>query len=112
MGRAVYHFTHVVKKAVKDAILPCSMFEDMGFSYVGPVDGHDVKQLTRVLTYAKDLGGPVLVHVKTQKGKGYPLAEREPDVFTGLVPLTQRQERTCGEGVPAFRLCSDSPSAS
>ena len=87
VGRAVYRFTHVVKKAVKDAILPCSMFEDMGFSYVGPVDGHDVKQLTRVLTYAKDLGGPVLVHVKTQKGKGYRLAEKEPDRFHGIGPF-------------------------
>lgn len=87
VGRAVYRFTHVVKKAVKDAILPCSMFEDMGFSYVGPVDGHDVKRLTRVLTYAKDLGGPVLVHVKTQKGKGYRPAEREPDRFHGIGPF-------------------------
>ncbi len=87
VGRAIYRFTHVVKKAVKDAILPCSMFEDMGFSYVGPVDGHDVKQLTRVLTYAKDLGGPVLVHVKTQKGKGYRLAEKEPDRFHGIGPF-------------------------
>ena len=102
VGRAVYHFTHVVKKAVKDAILPCSMFEDMGFSYVGPVDGHDVKQLTRVLTYAKDLGGPVLVHVKTQKGKGYPLAEREPDRFHGIGPFDPETGENLRGGSASF----------
>ena len=111
LGRAVYRFTHVVKKAVKDAILPCSMFEDMGFSYVGPVDGHDVKQLTRVLRYAKDLGGPVLVHVKTQKGKGYPFAEREPDRFHGIGPFdpetgeTRRAAGTSFSAVFGQTLC-------
>ena len=87
IGRGVYRFTHLVKQAVKDAILPCSMFEEMGFAYVGPVDGHDVKQMTHVLRYAKDLNCPVLVHVKTQKGKGYRLAEEEPDRFHGIGPF-------------------------
>lgn len=84
VGRGVYRITHAVKQAVKDAILPCSMFEEMGYAYVGPVDGHDVQQLTRVLRYAKDLNCPVLVHVKTLKGKGYLPAEQEPDRFHGV----------------------------
>ena len=84
IGRGIYRFTHLMKQAVKDAVLPCSMFEEMGFAYVGPVDGHDVKQLTNLLRYAKDLNCPVLVHVKTMKGKGYRPAETEPDRFHGV----------------------------
>lgn len=87
IGRGIYHFTHTVKTVVKQVMLPCSMFEEMGFYYIGPVDGHDVKRLTELLRYAKDLSGPVLVHVKTQKGKGYPPAEREPDRFHGIGPF-------------------------
>ncbi len=87
LGRGVYRFTHAVKKAVKDVILPCSMFEEMGFYYVGPVDGHDVGRLTDVLRFARDLRRPVLVHAKTRKGKGYPPAEREPDRFHGVGPF-------------------------
>ena len=87
LGRGIYRITHVIKQAVKDAVLPCSMFEDMGFAYVGPVDGHDVAQLTHVMQYAKDLNCPVLVHVKTKKGKGYGPAELEPDRFHGIGPF-------------------------
>ena len=79
--------THRIKKIVKDALLSGSMFEDMGFTYLGPVDGHDVKQLTRLLRYAAELNSPVLLHVKTVKGKGYSPAEREPDRFHGIGPF-------------------------
>ena len=72
---------------VKDAILGYSMFEDMGFTYLGPVDGHDVSYLTRMLRYAKELHSPVLLHVKTVKGKGYTPAERQPDQFHGVGPF-------------------------
>ena len=84
LGRGIYKVTHKVKTAVKETLLPCSLFEDMGFTYLGPVDGHDVKRLTRLLRYAKDLKGPVLLHVRTVKGKGYPPAERNPDKFHGV----------------------------
>lgn len=87
LGQAVYKVTHRAKKMVKDAILGYSMFEDMGFTYLGPVDGHDVSYLTRMLRYAKELHGPVLLHVKTVKGKGYTPAEREPDRFHGVGPF-------------------------
>ena len=93
-GRAVYRFTHRTKQAVKDALLHCSMFEDMGFTYLGPVDGHDVNYLTRLLRYAKELNAPVLLHIKTIKGRGYPPAEKEPDRFHGVGPF--RKE----DGVP------------
>ena len=84
MGRGIYKVTHKVKTAVKETLLPCSLFEDMGFTYLGPVDGHDVKRLTRLLKYAKDLKTPVLLHIRTVKGKGYPPAERNPDTFHGV----------------------------
>ena len=87
VGQAVYKVTHRAKKMVKDAILGYSMFEDMGFTYLGPVDGHDVSYLTRMLRYAKELNSPVLLHVKTVKGKGYTPAERQPDQFHGVGPF-------------------------
>ncbi len=93
VGRGLYRFTHRAKQAVKDAVLHCSMFEDMGFTYLGPVDGHDVSYLTRLLRYAKELDGPVLLHIKTVKGKGYPPAEREPDRFHGVGPF-RREDGT------------------
>ncbi len=94
VGRGLYRFTHRTKQAVKNAVLHCSMFEDMGFTYLGPVDGHDVNYLTRLLRYAKELNCPVLLHIKTVKGKGYPPAEKEPDKFHGVGPF--RKE----DGVP------------
>ena len=84
LGRGIYKVTHKVKTAIKETLLPCSLFEDMGFTYLGPVDGHDVKRLTRLLRYARDLKGPVLLHVRTVKGKGYTPAERNPDQFHGV----------------------------
>ena len=93
VGRRLYRFTHKTKQAVKAAVLPCSMFEDMGFTYLGPVDGHDVNYLTRLLRYAKELNCPVLLHIKTVKGKGYPPAEKEPDRFHGIGPF-KREDGT------------------
>lgn len=88
LGRKLYKFNHKLKTAVKDALLPCSMFEDMGFTYMGPVDGHNLKLLTRLLRYAKDeCHGPVLLHVRTVKGKGFSPAESAPDKFHGVAPF-------------------------
>lgn len=88
LGRGFYKMTHKIKTAVKDVLLPCSMFEDMGFTYMGPVDGHNLKLLTRLLRYAKEeISGPVLLHVKTVKGKGYPPAEIAPHRFHGVGPF-------------------------
>lgn len=86
-GQAVYRFNHRLKSGVKRAIYPCSMFEDMGFTYMGPVNGHNVEQLCTVLAWAKEMGGPVLVHVRTIKGKGYEPAERQPERSHGVSPF-------------------------
>ncbi len=88
LGRGFYKVTHKIKAAVKDALLPGSIFENMGFTYMGPVDGHNLKLLTRLLRYAKEeVSGPVLLHVRTVKGKGYPPAETAPDRFHGVGPF-------------------------
>lgn len=86
-GRVLYNFNHKIKKSIKGTILPSSFFEDMGFTYIGPVDGHQVGELTRLLRWAKSLPGPVLVHVRTVKGKGWPHAEETPDAYHGVSPF-------------------------
>ncbi len=84
-GQAVYRFNHRLKSGIKNALLPnATMFEDMGFTYVGPVDGHNEAQLESALEWAKELRCPALVHVRTVKGKGYAPAEREPDKWHGV----------------------------
>lgn len=84
-GQAVYDFNHRLKTRVKKAVLPnATMFEDMGFTYLGPVDGHNVEKLENTLRWAKELNCPVLVHVNTVKGKGYGPAEREPNLYHGV----------------------------
>ncbi len=101
-GKKVYRFTHRVKRAVKDVLLSCSMFEDMGFSYLGPVDGHDVGQMTHLLRYAKQLKTPVLLHVRTTKGKGYEPAERNPDAYHGVSPFRIEDGSSIGALKPSF----------
>lgn len=86
-GKILYRFFHRVKTNIKKTIYHCSMFEDMGFSYLGPVDGHNVEQLTNTLLWAKEMNGPVLVHVHTQKGHGYAPAETRPERCHGVSPF-------------------------
>ena len=86
-GRAVYRVLHQVKQGLKQSLLPCSMFENMGFRYLGPVDGHNLADLTSILRYARQLNEPVLLHVKTVKGKGFLPAEENPDAFHGVGPF-------------------------
>lgn len=104
IGRKVYRFTHKMKQALKQSLLPCSMFENMGFNYMGPVDGHDLHHLTQILRYARDVNEPVLLHVKTKKGKGYLPAEENPDAFHGVSPfdpLTGKAKKASGENFSA-----------
>ncbi|QNL45541.1 1-deoxy-D-xylulose-5-phosphate synthase [Oscillibacter hominis] len=87
-GMKVYRFNHRIKTAVKKTLWPGStLFEDMGFTYLGPVDGHNLDRLCHVLQWAKELNRPVVVHVNTIKGKGYPFAEQDPGKFHGIAPF-------------------------
>lgn len=81
-GRLAYDALHGMKKGIKDVVAPQGMFEDLGLKYVGPVDGHDIAAVERALRQAKDFAGPVLVHVITEKGRGYaPARNDEADQF-------------------------------
>lgn len=87
-GRHIYHITHCIKKFLKSSFLPSIFFEDMGFEYIGPVDGNDIAELTRLIRWADSLDGPVLLHVRTTKGKGYPPAEQTPELYHGVSPFS------------------------
>lgn len=76
-GRATYDALHGMKRGLKDVLVPQGMFEDLGIKYVGPVDGHDVRAVEKALRNAKAFGGPVIVHVITEKGRGYVPAEQD-----------------------------------
>ncbi len=82
--RHFYKATHRLKEWIKDIFLPNNMFEDMGFYYLGPIDGHDMKTLVRTLQYARELRVPTLVHVITVKGRGYEPAEEAPEKYHGV----------------------------
>lgn len=87
LGRKIHKSNHRIKQAIKGSLFPSSFFEQLGFTYYGPVDGHDVEALTKMLRYAKDQTSPVLLHVRTVKGKGYAAAEKSPDAFHGVAPF-------------------------
>lgn len=85
VGGAMYETLHGMKKGIKDIVAPQGMFEDLGLKYLGPVDGHDIPSVEAALRKAKSFGGPVLVHVITQKGRGYDHAVNdEADQFHGI----------------------------
>nr|WP_223129028.1 1-deoxy-D-xylulose-5-phosphate synthase [Terrabacter sp. MAHUQ-38] len=85
VGGAMFETLHGVKKGIKDIVAPQGMFEDLGLKYIGPVDGHDEHAVERALRKGRDFGGPVIVHVITQKGRGYqPAIDDEADQFHGV----------------------------
>ena len=83
-GRWVHKLTRNIKDRLRRMLIPTTIFESMGFTYLGPVDGHDVEELIHVLRIAKDRRRPVLVHVMTQKGRGYAPAQQHPERFHGI----------------------------
>ncbi len=84
IGSALLRFGERLKDSLKYLVVPGMLFEEFGFIYLGPVDGHDIKALSSVLQRAKTTKGPVLVHVLTNKGKGYRPAENNPGRFHGV----------------------------
>ena len=85
VGLPMERALHGMKKGIKDVVAPQGMFEDLGLKYIGPVDGHDLHALESALRKARSFGGPVLVHVITQKGRGYdPAVNDEADQFHGI----------------------------
>jgi 1-deoxy-D-xylulose-5-phosphate synthase len=87
IGKDVSDYAHRLDDAVKGIFIPGRLFEDLGFRYMGPVDGHDAGLLIDNLTAASELNGPTLIHVITRKGKGYEVAEEKADVWHGAKPF-------------------------
>ena len=83
-GEAFYRVTSRLKNRLKHFLMPATLFENMGLTYLGPADGHDLPGLISLLRSARDLKEPVLVHVVTKKGCGYPYAENDPAKFHGI----------------------------
>ena len=84
IGRPINRFLLNSKSVLKQMLYHSTLFEDMGFLYYGPFDGHNIPQLIKVLQTAKSISHPVLLHVITSKGKGYPFAEKNPGAFHGI----------------------------
>ncbi len=87
IGKPIVRLVRRVKRSIKQLIIPKMFFEDIGFRYLGPVDGHDIAELERMLKISKELDGPVLIHILTKKGKGYKIAEENPDKFHATGPF-------------------------
>lgn len=84
IGGKVYKTASAIKDGVRTALVPGAPFEALGFRYIGPIDGHSLPALIDTLTQIKSLPGPILLHVHTKKGKGYPPAEEAPGKFHGI----------------------------
>lgn len=83
-GRGIYRWTRKIKDKFRRMLIPSTIFENMGFTYLGPVDGHDTENLITLLKIARDLRRPVVLHVITQKGRGYKHSEEHPKLFHGV----------------------------
>ena len=102
LGNALYSMTSKLKNRLKRLVLPSTMFENMGFTYLGPVDGHDLPGLISLLSAAKELREPVLVHVVTKKGWGYRFAEEDPAKFHGIGPFDPATGKTLAPKIRTY----------
>lgn len=95
-GKPLASFISKSKNILKYALIPGTLFEELGFKYYGPVDGHNVGELVKIFTGVSEMRGPVLVHVLTNKGMGYPHAETDPQKFHGVSPTVQEPQKFNG----------------
>ena len=101
-GNAVYRFSSRLKNRVQRMVLPATVFENMGLTYLGPADGHDLPGLISLLQSARDLKEPVVVHVVTRKGYGYRFAEEDPAKFHGIGKFDMQTGKKLGPKVKTF----------
>ena len=90
IGKSLHHFLWRIKTALKSALYGSNYFENLGLAYLGPVDGNDEEAVERLLREAKKTHQSCVIHVKTQKGKGYPAAEHHPDLYHGMSPASKK----------------------
>ena len=98
VGTAIADRIRKTKNGIKRLVVPGAFFEDLDIAYIGPIDGHDVESMVRILNGAKKLDKPVLVHVLTKKGMGYAPAEKNPSKFHGIGPFDKRDGKTLAKG--------------
>ena len=101
-GDVLYRMSSRLKNRLKRFLLPATLFENMGFTYLGPADGHDLPGLIALLGVARDLREPVVVHVVTHKGHGYPLAEEDPARYHGIGKFDPETGRKLSPKVKTF----------
>jgi 1-deoxy-D-xylulose-5-phosphate synthase len=96
VGNNLYKTAERLKEGVKQIVVDGMLFEELGFTYIGPINGHDILEVEDVLKRTKKIKGPVLVHIITKKGKGYSFAEKKPEIFHGLGPFEVRTGESLG----------------
>ena len=101
-GGFVFRLTRNIKDRIRRMLIPGTIFESMGFTYLGPVDGHDTENLISLLKIAKEMRRPVLLHVLTQKGKGYAPAEQSPQLFHGVGKFDPATGETASKKTETF----------
>ncbi len=87
-GKPLYEMVYRIKKGIKAVFFKENLFSDLGFEYVGPIDGHNINQLVSVFERVKKIDKPVVIHVSTKKGKGYDFAEGNPTLYHGVSPFS------------------------
>lgn len=102
VGDGMVDALHKTKSSIKQLVIPGMLFENMGLTYLGPVDGHDMRQLGKVLQEAKRKQGPVLIHVLTEKGRGYEPAMHHPARFHGAAPYEIETGLPKSKGNPSY----------
>lgn len=102
IGKSAVKALERAKGTIKYIITPGIIFEELGFKYLGPIDGHNISELNRVLSRAKLLKGPILIHVFTKKGKGYRFAEKRPQEYHGVSPFEIETGESITDKRPTF----------
>lgn len=95
IGKGVVNSINKIKDSIKQIIVPGMLFEEMGIKYLGPIDGHNIKEMSKVLSMAKNMEEPVIIHTITQKGRGYDFAEKNPHKFHGIGPFNCDSGECC-----------------
>jgi len=101
-GKFAVNLAHKVEAGMKNLLVPSVIFEELGFRYYGPIDGHDVDVLVKTFEFLKTQNEPVLLHILTQKGKGYAPALEQPDKFHGLGKFEPKTGRTSSTATPTY----------
>ncbi|MCK4778425.1 MAG: 1-deoxy-D-xylulose-5-phosphate synthase, partial [Actinomycetia bacterium] len=102
IGEKIFNVTESFMESMKNVFVPGLLFEELGFTYIGPIDGHNIERITTAIALAKKMKGPVLIHALTKKGLGYLPAEKCPDRFHGISPFSIEKGETKKSKIPSY----------